>query len=287
MPRTFGEVNEVTPDIGKTGVARRTPRPTVPMGVLSALLCLAWTATPSRAQAPSPSRPAPGAKTPAPAQAPPNVCENDSLCTEVNAFAATVVEFRASLQQPLKMLTVTLRFRNKSDRTFALGYLSGSGSATDERGNRYVVNDAEVRGIGLIAYRNGDDKFVLEPGQTGDARFTLQWGGRELYGSTFDLDLTVRELVSVGNGQHTLGPEYPLRIAGLSDGSRSAPTAGASSPAASPHGRTPTSPSPASVFDPKPAARPATPSDTTKKPTQKTDDHVQKASDLLKGLLGN
>jgi hypothetical protein len=82
-----------------------------------------------------------------------------------------------------------------------------------------VVKDADVRGIGLISHQP-DAKFVIAPGQAGDARFTLVWGGQGLFGNTFDLDLTVREIVPVGNGQNTLGPEYPLQIVGLVDGAR-------------------------------------------------------------------
>src|SRR5262249_30881796 len=74
---------------------------------------------------------------------------------------------------------------------------------------------------GLISGRP-DDKFAIAPGQTGDARFTLVWGGQGLFGNTFDLDLTVREITPQGNGQSTLGPEYPLQIVGLVDGARSA-----------------------------------------------------------------
>ncbi|HET6983918.1 MAG TPA: hypothetical protein VFI53_17380 [Myxococcaceae bacterium] len=150
-----------------------------------------------------------------------SVCGGDASCTEVNAFAMSVVEFRASLQGGWKILTTTLRFRNKLNRPLVLGYVVGSGGATDDRGNRYAVKDVETRGIGLISGR-ADDKFVIAPGQTGDARFTLFWGGQGLFGSTFDLDLTVREITQMGQGQTTLGPEYPLQIVGLVDGARSA-----------------------------------------------------------------
>jgi len=169
--------------------------------------------------------------------APASVCNGDPNCTEVGAFAASVVEFRASLQGGYKILTTTLRFQNKLTRPLVLGYLLGSGGATDDRGNRYIVKDQDTRGIGNIAHANAiDDKFVLAPGQTGDARFTLVWGGSQLFGSTWDLDLTVREIVPAGNGQKTLGSEYPLQIVGLVDGARaggaSAPTASAAPAAA-------------------------------------------------------
>src|SRR5215831_20713372 len=95
--------------------------------------------------------------------APAQVCGGDASCTEVSAFAMTVVEFRASLQGSWKVLTTTLRFRNKLNRPLVLGYVLGSGGATDDRGNRYVVKDAETRGIGYISNRS-DDKFVISAG---------------------------------------------------------------------------------------------------------------------------
>jgi hypothetical protein len=171
----------------------------------------------SHAQGTSPT----GSSTSAAPAAPTSVCGGDASCTEVSAFAMSVVEFRASLQGGWKILTTTLRFRNKLNRPLVLGYVVGSGGATDDRGNRYLVKDQDVRGIGLVAQR-ADDKFVIAPGDTGDARFTLVWGGQGIYGSTFDLDLTVREITQVGNGQTTLGSEYPLQIVGLVDGARSA-----------------------------------------------------------------
>jgi hypothetical protein len=165
--------------------------------------------------------------------APASVCGGDSSCTEVSAFAMSVVEFRATLQGNWKVLTTTLRFRNKLNRPLALGYVVGSGGATDDRGNRYIVKDGDIRGIGVIS-QQPDAKFVMAPGDTGDARFTLVWGGQGIYGSTFDLDLTVREIVQVGNGQTTLGPEYPLQIVGLVDGARSAGPGVAQAPGTAP-----------------------------------------------------
>ncbi|HSP18364.1 MAG TPA: hypothetical protein VLQ79_02550 [Myxococcaceae bacterium] len=163
--------------------------------------------------------------------APAAICGGDPACTEVNAFAMTVVDLRASLQGYWKVLTVTLRFRNKVDRPVVLGYVQGSGGATDDKGNRYLVKDSDVRGIGFIAARP-DDKFQIAPGQTGDARFTLVWNGQQLFGNTFDLDLTVREILPAGNGQTTLGAEYPLQISGLADRARAAPAVATASGAA-------------------------------------------------------
>jgi hypothetical protein len=152
------------------------------------------------------------------------------------------------------VLTTTLRFRNKLNRPLVLGYVLGSGGATDDRGNRYVVKDSDVRGIGLIVPQRADDKFVVSPGQTADARFTLVWSGQAIFGNTFDLDLTVREIVPVGNGQTTLGPEYPLQVVGLVDGARSAGPGVAQASGAAPAGGSAPTAGPAPTTTNTPAA---------------------------------
>ena len=133
----------------------------------------------------------------------------------------SVVEFRVSLQEAWKVITTTLRFRNKLNRPLVLGYVVGSGGATDDWGNRYVVNDGDVRGIGLITQR-ADDKFVVSPGQTADARFTLVWANQGLFGSTFDSISRSARSPRSGTGRPRSGPEYPLQVVGLVDGARSA-----------------------------------------------------------------
>jgi hypothetical protein len=44
----------------------------------------------------------------------PSVCTGVPFCEEVNDFAVTITDFRASLNAPTKVLNATLRFRNKS-----------------------------------------------------------------------------------------------------------------------------------------------------------------------------
>ncbi|HTS83127.1 MAG TPA: hypothetical protein VMH40_21195 [Myxococcaceae bacterium] len=220
----------------------------------------------SKARSLSPSGVAGGTGGAAAPAAPASVCNGDPNCTEVAAFGASVVEFRASLQGNYKTLTITLRFQNKLSRPLILGYIPASGGATDDRGNRYIVRDQDTRGIGYIHGRgNVDDKFQIAPGQTADARFLLIWGGQQLFGNTFDLDLTVREIVPAGNGQSTLGPEYPLQIVGLVDGAKAgAPVAqaggaspsGAAAPAAAPVTTSSTSMSPTAPAAPSAPASP-------------------------------
>ena len=110
----------------------------------------------------------------------------------------SVVEFRASLQGYWKMLTITLRFRNKLGRPVILGYVAGSGGATDDRGNRYVVKDGEVRGIGLISRRGRTTSSCSPRDRRAMPGSPWSGPGRQLFGNTFDLDLTVREIIPAG-----------------------------------------------------------------------------------------
>jgi hypothetical protein len=166
------------------------------------------------------------AASPAPQQ-PQMVCGNSSMCYEANDFAATITSFRTSTQSYLKIIDIIVRFQNKTNASITLGYVSNSGTATDDRGNRYGVWGANgFRGIGLVNGNTFDPRFTLRPGGFGDAQFELAWNpGQAVYGLTFQVDLTVDEINTVEGNQHTLGGEFPLHFQGLANGT------GGSSPA--------------------------------------------------------
>jgi hypothetical protein len=118
------------------------------------------------------------------------------------------------------MLDVIVRFRNKTASPLVLGYLQGSATAVDEKGNRYSVYGGNgVRGIGQVSGNSFDPKFTLPAGGIGDAQFELAWyPGQQIYGFTFMLDLTVDEINSYEGNQHSLGGEFPLHFEGLTNG---------------------------------------------------------------------
>jgi hypothetical protein len=154
-------------------------------------------------------------------------CGDTPSCADVATFAATITDFRTSVQGRYRIATMTLRFRNRLARPLVLGYVAGSGIVTDDRGNRYEIAGPQgVRGIGEIR-SVVDPKFVLQPGESSDARFEFVWQpGREIFGLSFDAEITVREIDPVPGNQLRLGREHALRYRGLADGV----TAVASSP---------------------------------------------------------
>jgi hypothetical protein len=78
-----------------------------------------------------------------------------------------------------------------------------------------------------------DTKFVLQPGERSDARIEYAWEpGRTIFGLSYEMELTVREIDLLAGNQVRLGKEHALRFSGLSDGMRGrGPVAGASAAA--------------------------------------------------------
>lgn len=157
-------------------------------------------------------------------------CAGQPYCAEVAPVIAKIKDFRPSAADRTKILTATIQFQNRLNRPVALAYVGGSGVAIDDQGNRYsVYGPTAVRAIGEIA-ANGqvDPKFILQPGETADARFEFSWrpSGNEIYGQAFQLELTVREVLRLPSNQLRLGQEHLLQFRGLSGNlSMSSPSA--------------------------------------------------------------
>jgi hypothetical protein len=158
--------------------------------------------------------------TPAVAQ---RACARSGGCVAVPAFEAAVTDFRLSPgQYGGRLITATVRFTNRTDRPLTLGYVTGSGVSLDDQGNRHVVyGDGAVRGIGEIRAGSFDPKFTLRPGESSDARFELVFRPQtrgQVLGTTFDLDLAVRQIDPLAGGQWRLGREHSLHFEGFGSG---------------------------------------------------------------------
>ena len=190
----------------------------------------------SAANAARQAAPARAAQAPA-APAPPPVCNGAPGCVEVNPFAATMTDFRTSTQGQYRMVTASIRFQNKLARPLILGYVSGAGLVMDDRGNRFAMNEnTGLRGMGIVGPGQVDPKFVLAPGQTADMRVEYAWypRGGDIFGTMYDLEFVVREIVPVSPTQFRTGLEFPLKWKGLTGQQPAAPAAPSSASAAPP-----------------------------------------------------
>ena len=95
-------------------------------------------------------------------------------------FSAQVTELRVSKSNsgnnPKHVLTVTIQFKNLTDKPLILAYEGKSGLYIDNIGNRYD-KDAETghtaMGIGTTLGSKADPSFVLQPGEAQEAKFQL------------------------------------------------------------------------------------------------------------------
>ncbi len=161
-------------------------------------------------------------------------CDPKANCVETRSFVATVTTFRTSKEGSKRVLTATVRFENKTAKPLTIGYVSESGVALDNLGNRYLVPGANaVRAIGEISGANFDPKFTVPPGEGGDARFELAWdAGKAKAGAAYELDLAIREITPIKDEQFKLGAEHALHFTELGQPAASPGAAVASAGAA-------------------------------------------------------
>jgi hypothetical protein len=148
-----------------------------------------------------------------PARAAGPSCAGHASCTETSSFVAMLSDFRTSVAGSDRVATATMRFQNKLGQPLILGYVTGSGVVTDDKGNRYLPGPDSVRGIGAVAGGNVDAKFILEPGEASDARFEFVWkASKATLGTAYQLDLTVQEFEALAGGQYKPGRERVLQF---------------------------------------------------------------------------
>lgn len=158
------------------------------------------------------------------APAPGSFCGSNPLCYESADFAATVTQFRTSTDgSGNKLLDAILHFQNKTNQALSLGYVDGSGSGLDDRGNRYGLNVGwgGVRGMGVISGNNLNPSFVLPAGGSGDARFELIWvrpPANAIIGVNYEIELDIREMNRAEANQWVLGNETLMHYQGLVNG---------------------------------------------------------------------
>ena len=148
-----------------------------------------------------------------------SACGNQPRCYDAPTFAAVITDFRTSEANGFKVIDVVIRYFNKTNQTRALGYVDGSAAATDDQGNRFVLNwygGNGIRGMGVVNGNSIDPKFVLQPGGAADAHYELLWRpGNAVAGVSYTLDLSIREINALEGHQFSLGGEAPLHFEGL------------------------------------------------------------------------
>ncbi len=175
---------------------------------------------------------------PPPAMLPPEVdqCAGKARCYGAGPFVAEVAQFTTSTEGNRKyhVLRTNVKVRNVSSQPIILAYKATSDGATDNLGNRYYwgtagTYDMSVSGIGKVEGRNVDPQFVLRPGESRTATFSLvrkDANGREL-GTSWTQDLTLVQLEILPSNQVRVGREYAVSFKDLASGATDAGSAAA------------------------------------------------------------
>lgn len=147
-------------------------------------------------------------------------CDGMAACADVPTMLVTVTEFHPTLSGTPRMVSATIRFLNKSPRPLGLGYVDQSGVATDDRGNRFLVSGDGIRGIGLIGASSFDPRLTMQPGEARDGVFQFVWGtdAQGQPGSSWVIELVIREIDIIAGNQFKLGKEHILQFRGFKEG---------------------------------------------------------------------
>lgn len=174
------------------------------------------------------------------AAAPGDPCAGLQRCASGGAFIAQVVSLTpvGSPADRHHSLKLNLAVRNVSNQPVILGYKSTSSTAIDNLGNAYVfgrpgTHDTSFAGIGLVTSRAADPSFVLNPGESRNAAFTVtrfNSGGKQL-GTAWSWDVVMNQLEILPSRQVRAGKEHSLHFADLSANMLAVPAGAAAAPA--------------------------------------------------------
>lgn len=147
-------------------------------------------------------------------------CAGKALCENPGPFAVEVVQGSAATNAGYHDIRVVLRVRNTGATPLVLGYVRSSGTMDDELGNRYEVDwryDQHVNGIGVVAPRSADARFVLAPGASRNFTLTYRRALRNSpgIGQSYSPALTLAQLEPLSANQVRTVTDYSLNFTGL------------------------------------------------------------------------
>jgi hypothetical protein len=145
-------------------------------------------------------------------------------CFNAGPFAAAVSQMTMSQQGYWHIVRMEIQFHNATNQPLAIAYHEGSMEMVDELGNAYQGaggNPGELQGMGIDRGNQTDSQFVLGPGQTSSAMFTVARSrpNTSPIGTSFTYNLTIDELQAQNGAQAIVARQYNLNFPNLAPGS--------------------------------------------------------------------
>ncbi len=141
-------------------------------------------------------------------------------CFNAGPFAAAVSQMTMSQQGAWHIIRMELQFHNATNQPLAIAYHDGSMVLVDDLGNTYQGaggNPGEVQGMGIDRGNQTDSQFVLGPGQTSSALFSVARyrSNTSAIGSAFNYNFTIDELQAQNGADALVARQYNLNFPNL------------------------------------------------------------------------
>jgi len=167
-------------------------------------------------------------------------------CFDAGPFQANVSQMTMSQQGAWHIIRMSIQFHNSGNQPLAIAYHDGSMVMVDNNGATYVPaggNPGQLQGMGIDRGNQTDSQFVLGPGQTSSALFSVARvrGNDSPVGTGYSYNFTIDELQAQNGAMAIPVRSYNLNFPTLAPSSVSSSTAAfpsVSSPAKSYAGTT-------------------------------------------------
>ena len=147
-------------------------------------------------------------------------------CFDAGPFQANVSQMTASQEGGWHIIRMNIQFHNTTNQPLIIAYHDGSMVMVDNNGNTYIPaggNPGQLQGMGIDRGNQTDSQFVLGPGQTGSALFSVARGRGPTspIGTGYSYNFTIDEL-QLQNGAmaipvRTYNLNFPSLAPGLSN----------------------------------------------------------------------
>ena len=157
-------------------------------------------------------------------------------CFDAGPFQANVSQMTMSQEGGWHVVRMNIQFHNASNQPLIIAYHDGSMVMVDNNGNTYVPaggNPGELQGMGIDRGNQTDSQFVLGPGQTGNALFSVARGraANSPVGTGYTYNLTIDELQAQNGAMAIPVRTYNLNFPSLAPGTSNAAFASNAAPA--------------------------------------------------------
>ena len=120
-------------------------------------------------------------------------------CFDAGPFQANVSQMTMSQQGAWHIIRMSIQFHNSGNQPLAIAYHDGSMVMVDNNGATYVPaggNPGQLQGMGIDRGNQTDSQFVLGPGQTSSALFSVARvrGNDSPVGTGYSYNFTIDEL---------------------------------------------------------------------------------------------